>query len=508
MSITLKIVSYQRLTPGQQESYHSDLNKFSIGRSPGNDWPLPDPQRFMSGTHCWVENRDGTWVLTDNSTNGVFINGSDQRVTRGDSVDLNEGDHIRLGDYELQVNLESGSSADLSASIAPPTDIDPFLDDFDEEFAPPKPPPPSAKPDLKDVNTPLSQMDSGLLGDSVSIDSLYEFGEEEEPPPPPETLADRGNQGSPMDQHFSAPKVSQPPASDPIAQPPAGDPIEKYATDFDDIPDNWDEETGLVQTPSIKPPAPPTPEPQSPEPPPTVQEPAPPVATPPPVERRAKAPPPPQEYAPRPAAQATGGGSNLAAFARGADLDLDQLQVNDQDAFFNDLGELLKTLTMGLMQALTSRNQVRSEFRLEQTMIGPTENNPFKFSISAEEAMMRLLSRTDGAYQRGVEAAAEAVDDINAHQLAVMAGTEAALKSILRRFDPEKLEAKFGHESCFGHAVPMLKKAKCWDFYEVRYAELSEAVDDDFQQLFGAEFSNAYEEQLDRLKSSRKEPLR
>ena len=142
MSITLKIVSYQRLTPGQQESFESDLDKFSIGRSPGNHWPLPDPQRFMSGTHCWVENRNGTWMLTDSSTNGVFINGSDQRVTKGDSVELNEGDHIRLGDYELQVNLQSLSNE----SFIPSTDIDPFLENVDDSLAAPEPPRPTAQP--------------------------------------------------------------------------------------------------------------------------------------------------------------------------------------------------------------------------------------------------------------------------------------------------------------------------------------------------------------------------
>jgi hypothetical protein len=41
------------------------------------------------------------------------------------------------------------------------------------------------------------------------------------------------------------------------------------------------------------------------------------------------------------------------------------------------------------------------------------ENNPFKFSVSAEEAMSRLLDRDKSAYQSGPAAAAEAIDDIN-----------------------------------------------------------------------------------------------
>ena len=516
MSITLKIVSYQRLTPGQQESFQSDIDKFSIGRNPDNHWPLPDPQRFMSGTHCWVENRNGTWVLTDTSTNGVFINGSDQRVTRGDSVELKNGDNIRLGDYELQVNLEADSraSAPVAAGFSPSIDMDPFqddldefdgLDDVDDSLAKPPQQPPAGQFGQKDPNTPISQMDSNLLGPSVSIDSLYQFDDEEEVPEVPKKLSDRGNQGSPLEQHFSAPRVAQPPPGP--AQSTYDSPENKYAADFDDLPDDWDEETGLIKTPSIPQQAPP-PAPSQPAPPFSAQEPVA-AQAPPPAPVRVDPPSAPAAgYAARQTAVSSGTGAELAAFAEGAGLDLSKLSVDDQEEFFRDLGALLKTMTQGLMQALTSRNQVRSEFRLEQTMIGPRENNPLKFSISAEEAIMRLVSRSDKAYQSGVEAAAEAVDDINAHQLAVMAGTEAALKSILRRFSPKKLEVKFGNDSSLRKAVPMLKKARYWDFYKVLFDEISEAVDDDFQQLFGTEFSTAYEEQLDRLKSSRKEPSR
>jgi type VI secretion system protein len=109
MSVTFKIISYQRLTPGQQETFRTDLEKFSIGRSPENHWALPDPQRFMSGTHCWIENRGGTWFVVDTSTNGVFINGSDQRVPKNGSVALKTGDQIRIGDYELELAQQDSS---------------------------------------------------------------------------------------------------------------------------------------------------------------------------------------------------------------------------------------------------------------------------------------------------------------------------------------------------------------------------------------------------------------
>lgn len=489
MPITLKIVSYQRLTPGQQQSFSTDRERISIGRGSDNDLTLPDPQRFMSGTHCWIERRDGRWHLTDTSTNGVFVNGSSERIGKGDSVPLNDGDRIKLGDYELEVETRSAPA------------VAAHEDDDEDYFAAPAPPaqPSPFQAERKEVNTPLSQMDSSLLGDSVSIDQLYGLDEPEEEEAPP-SLAGRESRGSPMGHHFSAPEV----APTPDASLP-----DKYAVNPDAIPENWDEETGMIRragAPAAKVElnspqdveihipedwdeetgvAQPTPRPARPARP-----------------RPAESPPAGQ---PRPSpAPSIRADSVLAAFLTGAGIDPARLQVEDQATFFHDLGELLRTMTTGIMQAMASRGQVKSEFRIEQTMIGPTENNPLKFSVSAEEALLRLVKHSDGAYLAGADAAREAIDDINAHQMAVMAGTEAALQGILKRFRPAALEERIGG-SGLGKVLPMVNKAKYWEFFKALYEEVSEAADDDFHQYFGGEFSRAYEQQLDRLRKSRKE---
>jgi len=477
MSITLKIISYQRLTPGQQEHFQSDLAKFSIGRNPDNHWSLPDPQRFMSGTHCWLENRNGTWFLTDTSTNGAFINGSDKRVAKNDSVALNQGDKLRLGDYELEI--------DLVESLAPEPSIRPIGNGEGDIFASPAKSSPLEAAQGKDINTPLAQMDKGLLGDAVSIDELYNLDEEEEKKEPSPSLENMGGRGSPLRQHFPAPGVQQ---------PSSGPPPDQHSATSGGIPENWDDETGLVKTPVIQeaeaPPAPAAP-------------PSAPIAAPPSPESQ----PADRQDLPKASVRVSVGNA-MAAFTAGAGLDSKQLDVKDEDIFFRDLGELLKTMTEGLLQAISSRGQIKSEFRLEQTMIAPMENNPFKFSVSAQEAMSRLLDRGESAYQSGPAAAAEAIDDINAHQMAVMAGTEAALKSILQRFNPTSLESRFDCDSALHKAIPMLKKAKYWEFYKILYEELSAAADDDFQQFFGTEFSDAYEKQLQRLRITRKEPTK
>jgi len=503
MPITLKIVSYQRNAPGQQESFTSELNRFSVGRGSGNNWTLPDPQKFMSGTHCWFEDRNGSWFITDTSTNGVFLNKSDQRMTKNESVEIHQGDSVRVGDYDLEVEL-AATTADQAdfATAAPDFGANPFGSEPEEQdledILPgigdgvPQTPSQASEPDyFKEVNTPLSHMDNSLLGDSLSIDDLYNLEDEEEEEFPA-TLGEQGDQGSALRQHYNAPDTKS---------ATAGDQNSKYGLDLDEFPENWDDDSGLLETSQSA-----TPEPTPPPPPresAAVTTPGPAVPTPAPAPAAPKE--SPATSPPSAPAHPVAAGSVIESFAKGAGIDPALLRISDESAFLEELGGLFKVMTEGLMQVIASRSQIKSEFRLEQTMIAPTANNPFKFSASAHEAMTRLFNAGDKAYLSGLVATEEAVDDISAHQMAVVAGTEAALRDILARFKPDKLEDRFRKPSLLGKAMPVLEKARCWDFYKVLYEEISDAADDDFQQLFGSEFSNAYENQLDRLKLARKD---
>ncbi len=195
----------------------------------------------------------------------------------------------------------------------------------------------------------------------------------------------------------------------------------------------------------------------------------------------------------------------MAAFARGAGLELSQISGFEQDVLFEQVGRMLIGFTEGLIQTLGGRTHIKSEFRLDQTMIRPAENNPFKFSTSKTRTLLQLLSKKDPAYKSGVNAISEGFDDVNAHQMAVIAGMEAALQDILARFNPKTLEMRIVSDSILDNIMPGGKKAKYWDIFKLLFDEIAGEAEDNFQQLFGKEFSRAYEEQLSRLKQARKE---
>ena len=123
MALKLRVISDHYKALGKRSSRLFGVTGGKIGRAQDNDWILPDPDRYVSSHHCKVEFRAGQWVLEDTSTNGVFINGSDTPASVEGAYRLQDGDRLRLGDYEVLVSIDERNdfSPDASGQIpAPP----------------------------------------------------------------------------------------------------------------------------------------------------------------------------------------------------------------------------------------------------------------------------------------------------------------------------------------------------------------------------------------------------
>jgi type VI secretion system protein len=528
MQLSLKIISYHRLTPGQQGIFQPQSESFTIGRSDENDWVIPDPQRFLSGVHCRIHCKNDHYHITDTSTNGVFLNGSDKRLERNETVELNHGDKIRIGDYEFEAQIEdsffSAAPQASSADTAPEADAteDPFVDSFDDPFEDAEPPPAAQaleKDSLKDINTPLAHIDDSPIGNAISIESLMDLDDLDEEQDDLSSVDSLREQHTPLNEAFT-------PSSHATQDAGASTPADFQSEAGRKIPDNWDEATGMLKVPAQESepassdpagllddwpddwdestsiasaePAPQTkPKQLSQE-----SEPEPELETKPARQTQPDPVPAVKPVTPKTARQ---GGDTLAAFATGAGLEPAELAGMDEAVFFEQIGKMMLEFTEGLVQTLSGRTHIKSEFRLDQTMIRPVENNPFKFSTSTAGTLQQLLSKSNPAYMSGVDAIKEGFDDVNAHQMAVVAGMEAALQDILKRFSPKMLESKMESDSILDNILPGGKKAKYWDMFKLLFDQIAGEAEDDFQQLFGRKFSRAYEEQLSRLKNSHKD---
>jgi FHA domain-containing protein len=165
------------------------------------------------------------------------------------------------------------------------------------------------------------------------------------------------------------------------------------------------------------------------------------------------------------------------------------------------VGQLLRESTRGAVELLVARAALKREMRAEMTMIVARENNPLKFSPSAEVALQHLLGPQSPGFMAPAPALRDAFDDLRAHQLGVMAGMRAALEGVLKRFDPQQLEGKLTHRSAITSLIPAARKARLWESFQELFAQLSSEAQDDFDELFGKAFLRAYEAQLDRLQA-------
>lgn len=191
-------------------------------------------------------------------------------------------------------------------------------------------------------------------------------------------------------------------------------------------------------------------------------------------------------------------------FLRGAGVEQSELNQSITAESFYTIGKILRASIQGTMDVLVGRAKIKNEMHLDVTMIKSKENNPVKFSVSAEEAMKKLLAPQDAGYLSAEEAIEEAFDDIRAHQFSVISGMQTALLDVLKRFDPKKLEHRFQQKNPISSSIPIHKQAKLWDAFEYLYNDIEREAADNFYRLFGQAFSESYEQQMLKLKKPKK----
>lgn len=188
----------------------------------------------------------------------------------------------------------------------------------------------------------------------------------------------------------------------------------------------------------------------------------------------------------------------LRAFLAGAGAAHLQLSGPEAEQIMRRAGRIMAATIEGLRDILMTRSALKSEMRVNRTMIQAQANNPLKFSVSKEQAIEAMLKPTTPGYLDPEAAVDEALRDIKAHEIATMTGMDAALKHLLAQLGPDNLAARIeqnsGVSARFGS-----KKARYWDAYAAHYAQIANATETDFQSTFGREFSRAYENQINKL---------
>ena len=184
-----------------------------------------------------------------------------------------------------------------------------------------------------------------------------------------------------------------------------------------------------------------------------------------------------------------------------------ELDASNPEQTIRLVGELLRLSTDGLFRMLEMRSQLKSELHIEdRTMIASRENNPLKHADTARDAIAYLVDlRQHGnkLFMPPGKAVEDTIWDICAHEMAVMAGTRAALLAALKMFSPDVIEGRIKKTGALENVLPALHKSRLWERFLGMYAELQHEAEDHFDRLLNQEFSKAYSEQSKKLKKKR-----
>ncbi|HXS91501.1 MAG TPA: type VI secretion system-associated FHA domain protein TagH, partial [Steroidobacteraceae bacterium] len=407
--------------------------------------------------------------------NGVFINGSDTPASVEGAYTLQDGDRLRLGDYEVLVSIDERNdfSADASGQIpAPPRvrnksnvkshpratdgDLGEELDltDLltDSAIAPAPLLPPRHAPSS---SGPLD-LESALALDSDDLKAMGPIPATPAPAKAPKTAFSSllGESG----EHKTVARPRKPEAPPKLEEP-------RKADDWHMQTRPYDRKALQALTSSAA------------------------------LAKPEKAPEPE-----RPAKRIDSGSAEavvgLEAFCRGAGIDPASLPIDQQNALLTLAGQMLRETVLGLMESLKARSDVKSRMRLNQTTIQPGENNPLKFSASVDEAVLKLLDPHSTRYLGPIDAIRETFADIRTHQTALVGSIQAAVDELLNRIEPGELQERFDRGLKRGPLLGATNKMKYWDLYTEFYQVLNQRGEQGLPTLFAEEFARTYAEKV------------
>lgn len=535
MKLILTVTSEQSAVLGADaEKVFTEVGG-GIGRTWDNYWVLPDPERFISGHHAYISCESECFYLKDTSSNGVYVNDSDQPIGNGNAVGIQDGDSIHIGEYTMSAKIDMPNIDDTSEFMA--------LDDWDQ---PPGPAMGALDPSfdanpissegsvdpLELMNNPAPVQEQPSAGPAGIVDGLA-------PPPgagaddPFGSVADEAHPGAISDHTAGIDAFFKPPGTskdDNMPETPSG------------IPENWDA-TGYIKMPSIPddfaPAATPTagpedipanpfdtPPPQTPQQagqnaqsaeqtPPTAPISAPTAAMDPAAQSmlgagaaKSQAAPPSATVGspPHAAAQQAAIPPIPGAASPGIELTPAQKQALCQQMnldpslltpeLINEWLSVMPVVVQGVISLLMARGEIKNEFRISQTMLQPVENNPLKFSVNVEDVVHNLFINRRPGFLDPKQSFEQALGDINTHQVALLSGIKAGMQSLLKRFDPENLEEDFNRGLKRGALLSRMNTSKYWELYKEMFDDIKCDTDDDFRELFGDTFVRAYDEQI------------
>jgi type VI secretion system protein len=435
MAIKLRVISEQYRDLGDSRTRVFGVNGGTVGRAPDNDWVLPDPRRVVSGHHFQVLFHGGKYWLVDTSTNGVFVNDSEEPASVAGRIELRDGDRLRMGDYDILVSVDNridflpASGEEQSAAKHMDSDIGHSLDL--DSLLTPRDPGESNSGVANAFGVRLNAEARANLLETLhrSVDSLGDAAAET-----PAHLA--------TGRHDSVVPSSEPPlTSTRTAMPPL--PARATEQPTPPVPD-W-----ALRTRQI-----------------TQEELADALA-------RRKSRVDARERS-VPFHQQAGTWADLRsatqAFCRGAGIDPASLSPEALAMLPLVAGQLLREAVVGLNDIAQARGTGVIGTALAALPVAPgNSSNPLRSSASIEQALQRLFESHGRLYAGPVDALRDVLQDARDHEQALAAGMKSGLEAMLGQLAPAGVADQFEQGRARTLAPGQDPRPRYWEHYAELY---------------------------------------
>jgi len=193
----------------------------------------------------------------------------------------------------------------------------------------------------------------------------------------------------------------------------------------------------------------------------------------------------------------------IQALLEGMGLDSRQSELPLTEEDMRMTGRMLSLFSQGTVALLSSRSILKRGVKAEMTMILNEANNPFKILPSGKTVLMQMYQSQMPGFMQPEHAVRDALVDLQAHQLGMIAGIRAIIAAMLQSFNPQRLEDQARREGVVSKmSFTSSRKAAMWDYFVRDYQNTAGEIEDDFHTLFGEAFLHAYDVEVNQYKDS------
>jgi type VI secretion system protein len=461
MAIKLRVISDQHRDLLENSSRVFGVNGGTIGRASDNDWVLPDSRRIVSAHHFQVQFHGGRYWLIDTSTNGVFVNESDEPASVTGRIEMRDGDRLRVGDYEILVSVDNRidflpvSGEENSAQKHIDADIGHSLD-LDSLFTP------------RDTSESGSMPVGNAFG--VRLDSEARANLLETLQRTVETLGEssfspgRTGRFDSVVPHSIAPDGE---ADNPAATESAPPPIKTFPQPSPDNPE-WAMKTRRITREELDDAL---------------------ARRKTRVEARDRSVPFHQQ-----ASTWTDLRSAVQAFCRGAGIDPSSLSAEAQAMLPLVAGQLLRETIVGLADLARSRaSGPLGAVVAALPLSAGHSSNPLRSSSSVEQSLQRLFESQGRMFGGPVDSLRDVLQETRDHENAVAAAMRAGVEAVFGQLAPASIADQFEQGRARQLAPGQDPRPKYWEHYSEFFRLLTQqSGDGELPRSFTAAFEQEY----------------